>query len=238
MTAPGFATVACDEAVWALGVDEIGIAVGTPLDSVWALVGATGPLVTAIDDEQFHLGVGPVPDALRLGGGPHAAPDLHSVRVIDHHGAFLGRGAARLGVGAVFAIGLRLPTGTPAVLQLVRRTPGAPIDDDAVQDHARNVGVAIARDIDLRLMHGAAGDHWIDRFVGGRDVTARPHLGDSVTRRLRVIAAVDLMVTAARIDHHDALARLRGYGFRDDHPLTDLAELVLSGDVELDDLLR
>ncbi|WP_299569834.1 hypothetical protein [uncultured Williamsia sp.] len=237
MTVAGFAAVACDEAVWALGVDEVGIAVGTSLDSVWGLVGATGPLVTAIDDEQLRLGIGPVPDALRL-GGVHGAPDLHSVRVIDHHAAFLARGATRLGVGAVFAIGLQLPTGTPAALHLVRRTPGAPIDDDAVHVHAKNVGVAIARDIDLRLMHGAAGDHWIDRFVVGRDATSRPHVGDSLTRRLRVVAAVDMVVTAERIDHHDALARLRGYGFRDDRPLSDLAELVLSGDVAVDDLMR
>ncbi|MGZ8177532.1 hypothetical protein ACXVUM_06330 [Williamsia sp. SKLECPSW1] len=235
MTAPGFASVACDEAASALGVDEVAIAVGTSLESVWGLVGATGPLVTAIDDEQFHLGIGPVADALRDGGGLHSAPNLHSIRVIDHHAAFLARGAARLGVGAVFAIALRLPTDTPAALQLVRRTPGAPIDDGAVESHAKSVAVAIARDIDHRLVHGSSGDHWIDRFVAGRE--GSPVVADTLARRLRVVEAVDLLATAARIERCDALARLRGFGFRNDHPLAGLAESVLAGDVTVDELM-
>jgi hypothetical protein len=238
VTVPGFAAVACEEAASALGVDEVGIAVGSTLPSVWGLVGATGPLVAAVDDEQFHLGIGPVPDALRL-GGMHSAPNLHSTRVIDHHAAFLGRGAARLGIGAVFAVALRLPTDTPAAFHMIRRTPGAPIDVDAVVEHAAQVSAAIARDIEHRLLHGKSGDHWIDRFVAGHDVTERPFVGDPVTRRLRVVAAVDLLVASgSRVNHAEALARLRAYGFRGDHPLTDLAELVLSGDVAPDDLMR
>ena len=236
VTAPRCAAVACDEAAVALGVDEVGIAVSFPHPSTWGLVEATGPLVRAIDDEQFHLGIGPVPAGLRTGAGVHSATDLVSVDVIDHHATFLARSAERLGVGAVYATAIPLPMRSRAVMEMVRRAPGIPIDLPALTAHVANISIAVARDIGWRVMYGAPGDHWVDRFGAGHDRAANATAGDPLGQRLRVIAAVDLLVTAMAIDRSEALARLRGFGFRVGRPVTDLAELLLAGDLDIDDL--
>ncbi len=139
-------------------------------------------------------------------------------------------------MGSVVAIGMQLPTDHPAALVLVCRELGLRVDLPDVEAHARSVALAIARDIDRRLVRGAVGDHWIDRFIDGREAD-RPPTHDSLNRRLEVMVAVDLIVASAHCGRRDALARLRGFAFRCGSPLTDVAELVTAQRVTVDELL-
>lgn len=216
-----YAGRACHAARKALNVDGVAIVVGGGIESLWWVLESTGEQVRAIDDVQFDLGAGPVPDVLCGSAQMCGAADLTSA---TGRYAIVDAAASRIGVSAVFAVGLALPLDVPVALELSRATPGPLPDTTAALRHAHAVTLAIANDTLAHLRDpGVTCARWPGTIAQSLAAPATAGPGRMHGRRRHVAAAVAEMTDRMSMSPLDSLSHLRARAFRGDRSLLTAA---------------
>jgi hypothetical protein len=193
----------CTVAVAAVGVDGAAVAVtlsATPRETLHA----SDQLASDIEELALTLGEGPGIDALT--GGPALVSDLTASGALARWPAF-APAAAEAGVGAMFALPLRVGAVRVGVMDLYRRAPGG-LDPEQLADALLLADTACA----LLLDGGPPGPH----AVGRHPEPAAPHHPE--VHQATGMITVQLGVTAAV-----ALIRMRAYAYASDRRLRDVA---------------
>jgi hypothetical protein len=114
----------CDVCVQLLGITGAGISMVNGA-GVRSMICATDEVSARIEDIQFTLGEGPCVDAVNI-GSPVLVADLTATEDIatDRWPAFMSE-ARTLGIGAIFALPLRIGAINVGALDLYRDAPGA-----------------------------------------------------------------------------------------------------------------
>jgi hypothetical protein len=200
--------VRVDGAVMSVGAD--------PHRSV--VVSAAGECANRLANLQFTLGEGPKVDALES-GEPVLTADVTTESFMRRWPVF-APAATKLGIRAIFALPLNLADALAGVLQLYRTEPGQATDDElAAAQVAGNVGLDMILDVDADA--DSDGD---DEWVTGID------LGE----RAIVYQATGAVAADFRTSLDDALLRLKFYAYSHDLDITDVAQAVMNGELDLD----
>lgn len=177
-----------------------------------AVIGASGPLATDLEDLQFELGEGPSVDASRA-NSPGLHPDLAaSART---HWVEFGQVASGAGVRAVFAFPLQVGAVRLGSLSLYRQTVG-PLGDDGMATALAYVDAAVVLLLQLQA-----------QVAPGPGL--HPELGDPLEHRAEVHQATGFLAAHASIGLAEALVLLRAHAFSSGSPLLQVARDVLAG---------
>jgi hypothetical protein len=197
----------CRAAVGPLGVSGVAVTVLAGSQSR-GVVCASDDVARRLEELQFTLGEGPGVDA-HDGLVPSLERDLAS----SSRWPAFARAAVEAGVGAVFAIPLRVGEAKLGALVLYRRLPGA-LSEGSLAD-AAVLGRA-ATDVLLALL--------ADLPAGALPAV----LEDVSARRAHVHQATGMVSVQLQIPMVDALARLRARAFADGRSLGDVAADVVA----------
>jgi hypothetical protein len=205
----------CAAGIELLGSDGLGIMLfdGTGLGTSFA---ASDARFARLEDLQFALGEGPGIDAHATG----LRVSVPSGDVLAARWAGFAPAALADGVGAVFAIPLRVGGIGLGALDIYRRRPGA-LTGAEVEDSARLAG--IVTQALLALQSGVA--------ASGVPVDWGPRGGF----RARVHQAAGMVSEQAGVSVGEALAMLEGRAYAAERPLDDVASDVVERRLRIDD---
>ncbi|MFC4911633.1 GAF and ANTAR domain-containing protein [Actinomadura gamaensis] len=212
---PVSVAVVCETCSMTVGVDGTQVSLwdedgrSTPLCSV-------GPLSDRLEELRFTTGEGPAVETLRT-GGPVLVADLAEERHAARWPVFVPA-ALQLGARAVFSLPLQVGAARVGVLELTRHRPG-PLEREALAD-----ALSFASLVLRMLLDGQAG---LDPDGGTADDLFSP-------RRAEVHQATGMVAVHLNVDVTEALARMRGYAFAHDEPLSRVAARIISGDLRLE----
>ncbi|MYW90415.1 GAF and ANTAR domain-containing protein [Amycolatopsis rubida] len=178
---------------------------GAAADYRRALVHATDPVSSGLEDLQLTVGEGPCRDAF-VAGGPVLVPDLAAAAT--RWPAF-GPAATGLGAAAVFSFPLQLGVVRLGSLDFYRDRPG-PLSRAQVTDALVLADLATATVIDQLDGHASSDLSW---------------LADS---HAEVYQAVGMVQVQLGVSTDAALLRLRGHAFAHDVTLADVAGQVVT----------
>jgi hypothetical protein len=214
---PAVLSSACREV---LPVDGAGLSITGPLR---VPLGASGDEVRAAERLQSTLGEGPCL-AAAAEGEPLAADQAD---IAARWPLFHREITVQTPYRSIVSLPIRAADDRPlGALDLYSRAPGA--DRSLLRDEVqREVVDEIARLLLVPLAIGAgqdgSGPAWLE--------------STPVNRRMRVWAAVGMLMAVSRQDEADSLAALRGYAFSHDRSLDDLAEAVVAREIDVLELV-
>lgn len=180
------------------------------------VIGASGPLATALEELQFELGEGPSIDASRE-NRPVLQPDLSNGVMANWPG--FGPSAVEAGVRSVFALPLHVGALRLGSLCLYRSSGGQLPEEEAGTAVAyAEAGVAVLLRLQAQMLPGAA---------------LHPELGDPLEYRAEVHQATGFLSVRESVNLDEALLLLRAHAFASDRPLLHVARDVLAGRLHL-----
>jgi hypothetical protein len=197
-----------------LPISGAGLTLMTEEGAIGTVAVTDGP-ARELEDLQFTLGEGPCVDASRT-GRPVLQPDL--ARTGPARWPVFADRARTAGLGAVFALPLRVGAIRLGVLDLYRATPG-----DLTRAQLTEA-LAFADAATLLLLDLQARDS------GAGEMLDPPPLDD----RAEVHQATGVVSVLARVSLKEALLLLRARAYSDQRPLRDLARDVLAGAVRFE----
>jgi hypothetical protein len=181
------------------------------------VVAASSPANQDIEQLQFTLGEGPCWDAYAL-GQPVSAPDLGDAARTRWPG--YAPAARDHGVEAVFAFPLQQGAARIGALDVYRASAGPLSPAQLAQ------GQAFADATLTALLDGQ------ERAAAGRqgalEQTLQPELEEAFDGRFEVYQAQGMVQVQLEVSLEEALARLRGYAYAHDRPLTAVAADVVA----------
>lgn len=201
-----------------LPVNGVGMALMTD-DGPAGTVAATDGTALELEDLQFSLGEGPCVDASQS-GRPVLQPDL--ARTGEQRWPAFAAGAAAAGLAAVFAFPLRVGGIRLGVLDLYRTSVGALSGDELTSALAfADAATAVL----LHLQASAAGlAPPLDALIVLDD-------------RAEVHQATGVVSVQAGVPLQEALLLLRARAYVEQQPISALAQDVLRGVVDFNDVL-
>jgi hypothetical protein len=196
----------CEVCVQLLGVSGAGISMVNGA-GVRNMVCATDVVSARVEDLQFTLGEGPCVDAA-LAGSPVLIADLAAPEDIatDRWPTFLGE-ARTLGIGAIFALPLRIGAINVGALDLYRREPGA-------LDSAHLTAALMAAD--------AAALALVQQHSGQKAI-GDDGLWSASMSELQVHQATGMVQIQLGVPTDEAFVRLRAKAFALDRPISVVA---------------
>ena len=173
------------------------------------ITGASDPLAAAIQNEEFTLGEGPATEVRRQ-GRPVLVSDL---RDATSDWPQFAPAVARLGVGAIYAIPLRIGAVDLGVLVLGSATPRALTSEELADSLV--LGDLISRLV-LDLQAGVASESLAWAL-------------DATDTRTVVHQATGMIAAQLNVSVAEALIRLRANAFATDRPIDQVATEVVAG---------
>jgi hypothetical protein len=173
------------------------------------ITGASDPLAAAIQNEEFTLGEGPATEVRRQ-GRPVLVSDLGDA---TSDWPQFAPAVARLGVGAIYAIPLRIGAVDLGVLVLGSATPRA-LNGEELAD-SLVLGDLISRLV-LDLQAGVASESLAWAL-------------DATDTRTVVHQATGMIAAQLNVSVAEALIRLRANAFATDRPIDQVATEVVAG---------
>jgi GAF domain-containing protein len=173
------------------------------------ITGASDPLAAAIQNEEFTLGEGPATEVRRQ-GRPVLVSDLGDAA--SDWPQFVPA-VARLGVGAIYAIPLRIGAVDLGVLVLGSATPRALTSEELADSLV--LGDLISRLV-LDLQAGVASESLAWAL-------------DATDTRTVVHQATGMIAAQLNVSVAEALIRLRANAFATDRPIDQVATEVVAG---------
>ncbi|HXC76494.1 MAG TPA: GAF and ANTAR domain-containing protein [Candidatus Acidoferrum sp.] len=173
------------------------------------ITGASDPLAAAIQNEEFTLGEGPATEVRRQ-GRPVLVSDL---RDATSDWPQFAPAVARLGVGAIYAIPLRIGAVDLGVLVLGSATPRALTSEELADSLV--LGDLIGRLV-LDLQAGVASESLAWAL-------------DATDTRTVVHQATGMIAAQLNVSVAEALIRLRANAFATDRPIDQVATEVVAG---------
>jgi len=189
------------------GADEVSITLLDDRDRA-RTVAFSGDLATVLDERQYTDGHGPCLDAAQSG---------KTIRIDDtssseHYPDFAAT-ALRAGVHSTLAIGMPLPYEGLAALNVYCRTPGAPLDDDALTA-ARTFA-----------------DHAAVTIANAALLSSRTRVAEELTTAMRTRAVIEqakgVVATMCACDPEEAFEFLRKRSQSLNRKLHDIAAQVV-----------
>ena len=167
---------------------------------------ATDDVAARIEDLQFTLGEGPCVDVSRS-GTPLLIADLADPGrgPVERWPVFL-EGARAAGVGALFALPVRVGVVELGVIDLYRRRPGD------LEDAQLQVALRAADDVGVALLGPAEPDADFQDEESSR-----------ASYRLEVHGAAGMMAVQLGVSIAEALTRLRATAYAQDRSINDVA---------------
>jgi hypothetical protein len=185
-------------------------------EGVEGITGASDPLAAAIQNEEFTLGEGPATEVRRQ-GRPVLVSDLADAT--SDWPQFVPA-AARLGVGAMYAIPLRIGAVDLGVLVLGRGTPKALGGQELAE-------CLLVGDLVSGLV--------LDLQAGVTSESLAWAL-DATDSRTVVHQATGMIAAQLNVGVAEALVRLRANAFATDRPIDQVATEVVAGRRRFEDL--
>jgi hypothetical protein len=180
------------------------------------ITGASDPLAAAIQNEEFTLGEGPATEVRRQ-GRPVLVSDLGDA---TSDWPQFAPAVARLGVGAIYAIPLRIGAVDLGVLVLGSATPRA-LNGEELAD-SLVLGDLISRLV-LDLQAGVASESLAWAL-------------DATDTRTVVHQATGMIAAQLNVSVAEALIRLRANAFATDRPIDQVATEVVAGQRRFEEL--
>lgn len=208
----------CELCAAATGTNGVALSIaGTDIsDRVISTVCATDGLSLRLEDLQLGLAEGPIVDALD-DGRVVLAPDLSDAS--DRRWLWFARAAVDAGAAAVFVLPLCVGSARVGALSLYRSSPGdlTPEQLDALQ-----------------LLGSAATSILLSAQAEPSQEPCGWAVGDASGYRPEVHQAVGAIMVHLHVDAGQALARLRAHVFVADQPITEVAEAIVAGRLQLE----
>ncbi len=193
-----------------------GVAVSLVSDAGSAgVVASSSELSSTLDELQFSLGEGPSRDTYSL-RRPVLIADLGSSE--GQSWPIYTAGALESGVHGVFAFPLHVGAATFGVFTIYRSSPGAL--------NGRHLAMALTfaeRATEILLTADSAPDGAL-----------HPGVESALSYRAEIYQAQGSVTVQLGISLAEALIRMRAYAFSHDHSLSELAALILSGEIVLE----
>lgn len=186
-----------------------------------------------LDEVQFELGEGPTIDAFRH-GYPVLVPDVEGISgaVVRRPGwPGFSRAARESGAGAIFALPLRVGAIRVGVLLVYRVEPGE-LDADAL-GRALRFADALTYALLGPVALGGNGEDQHDSVIDGLHADTFDASSQDLHRAV-VHQASGVLAVQLGIGVDVALARLRGHAFAEGLALSEVARLVIAGDLRLE----
>jgi len=180
------------------------------------ITGASDPLAAAIQNEEFTLGEGPATEVRRQ-GRPVLVSDLGDATSDWPHFA---PAVTRLGVGAIYAVPLRIGAVDLGVLVLGSATPRALTSEELADSLV--LGDLISRLV-LDLQAGVASESLAWAL-------------DATDTRTVVHQATGMIAAQLNVSVAEALIRLRANAFATDRPIDQVATEVVAGQRRFEEL--
>lgn len=198
----------CRAVARALPATGVGVCLMSPAGA-HVTAAASDDASAVLEDLQLTLGEGPCLDAYAA-GRPVLEPDLAAAT----GGRWLGYGPAALeqGVRAVFAFPLMAGTSALGAIDVYQDRVG-PLSTEAVD---RALGFAEVASTDLLAAQQRAGDE---------GAAAEP---DALDSGYIIYQAQGMVMVHLGTDLDDAMSRLRAYAFATGHPLSTVAEGIVT----------
>lgn len=210
---PELLCIDCAETVRTAGV---GMALMND-DGHQAVLGASGPLATQLEELQFDLGEGPALDASRTG-----RTVVHDDLGIDALARWPGFASAAVAAGVRAVTALPLQVGGIRLGSLcLYRSSSERLDDDQVGTARAYAEAGVAVLLDLQ---GQVGQNGI----------LHPDLGEPVAYRAEVHQATGFLSVTASVGMAEALLLMRAHAYATERPLLDVARAILSGRLHID----
>ena len=208
------------------GLDVDGAAISLLSSSVSRLtLWATDPTAELLEDLQFTLNEGACMEAAKS-GSPVLVPDLDDTTATRRWPVFAAAVSERTGAKALFALPLQWGAITLGVLDLYRNTPGG-----LSETQGRDAMLAVETAALILLAMRTAPRRGTEPDV--------PRLLDySVFSRAEIHQATGMVLAQLGIGAQEALARLRGYSFREGRLLIDVARDVVARRVRFTEEMR
>jgi hypothetical protein len=178
------------------------------------VVAATDPLSERMDELQFVCGEGPCVDAVRL-GHPILVDDLEDSVWGDWTGYAPAAQAA--GVRAVFAFPIQIGAARVGALDVYRQAPG-PLSSEELADGLIFAELALTALLDGQQSAPAG----------------QPAAGVEEAFDYRIYQAQGMVSVQLKVDLVEAMVRLRAYALANESRLSDVADRVLSGELQLE----
>ncbi|MGF1655109.1 MAG: GAF domain-containing protein [Actinomycetales bacterium] len=202
----------------AVPVTGVGLILMTD-DGPAGVVAASDDAAATMEQLQFSLGEGPCVDS-SVTGRPALHPEL--ARTGPHRWPLFSSAALQAGIGAIYALPLRVGAIRLGVLDLYRDKPGHLTDDQLAE------ALSFADVATTILLHGetrspppgGAERDWLDDVIGHRRV---------------VHQATGFLAVQARIGLAEALALLRAKSFSAGRSIEEVARDVVDGTLRLND---
>lgn len=178
------------------------------------VIAATGPLSERLEELQFVCGEGPCIDAVRL-GHPILVDDLEDRVWGDWTGYAPAAQAA--GVRAVFAFPIQIGAARVGALDVYRQAPG-PLSTEELAD-----GLVFA-------------EFALTALLDGQEAAPTGQLAADVEEAFdyRIYQAQGMVSVQLKLDLVEAMARLRAHALVTELRLSDVADRVLSGELQLE----
>ena len=179
------------------------------------VVASSSELSSTLDELQFSLGEGPSRDTYSL-RRPVLIADLGSSE--GQSWPIYTAGALESGVHGVFAFPLHVGAATFGVFTIYRSSPGAL--------NGRHLAMALTfaeRATEILLTADSAPDGAL-----------HPGVESALSYRAEIYQAQGSVTVQLGISLAEALIRMRAYAFSHDHSLSELAALILSGEIVLE----
>lgn len=217
----------CRACVDGLDVDGAAISLLTTA-ATRTILAATDATARLLEDLQFSLNEGACMEAARS-GHPVLVPDLQHDHHADRWPVFAAAVAERTDVGALFALPLQWGAVNIGVLDLYRVAPG-PLADDQWNDLAAVADTTTWLFLGHRTMPGPAREVRERPKGNGHEPDGRAArwLDETAGSRAEVHQATGMVLVQLGSSATEALARLRGYAFRHDMLLADVAREVVA----------
>lgn len=181
-------------------------------DGHQAVIGASGPLASRLEDLQFDLGEGPSLDASRT--NRTVSNDDLADAVLVRWPAFASSALAA-GIGAVTALPLQVDGVRLGSLSLYRSAPGPLGADRTTTAHAYGAA-AVAVLLHLQDQVWPQG-------------TLHPELGGPVAYRAVIHQATGFLSVTASVGMAEALLLMRAHSFATEQSLVHVAREILAG---------
>jgi hypothetical protein len=185
-------------------------------EGVEGITGASDPLAAAIQNEEFTLGEGPATEVRRQ-RRPVLVSDLGDA---TRDWPQFVPAVARLGIGAIYAIPLRIGAVDLGVLVLGSATPRALASEELADSLV--LGDLISRLV-LDLQAGVASESLAWAL-------------DATDSRTVVHQATGMIAAQLNVSVAEALIRLRANAFATDRPVDQVATEVVAGQRRFDEL--
>jgi hypothetical protein len=201
----------CRAATHALPAEGVGVSVMT--SDAQVAMAASDPRTSVLEELQFLVGEGPCKDAFGTGlpvlcedlAGPAAARWPGYAPAVMAHG-----------IRAVFAFPMQVGTARIGAVDVYRGEAGS-------------LGEAVF----VRAQHFTAFS--LKTLLEPGAATVTPGIDEVGETDFAVYQAQGMVMIQLRVALDEALARLRGYAYAHDRPLTEVAREILAGRLELRD---